>query len=220
MSLLNLRRLLSISLLAFVLAGIAGFVVAQEERNDWARRDAWQRPAEVMDKLGIQSGSVVADVGAGTGYFTFHLASRVGPRGKVYAEDVEDRDLKKIKDRAADRGLVHIETILGTTRDPRLPADSLDAILVVNAYHEMREYDAMLSAMFRALKPGGRLAILDQRADPGESRERYQDRHRISEELVKEDALRNGLRFSSREPGFKDADGDTWFFLLFDKPRQ
>ncbi len=218
MSVLNRRRLLSFSLLAAAFAGVTGLVLAQEERNDWARRDSWQRPAEVMDKLGIQAGSVVADVGAGTGYFTFHLASRVGPRGKVYAEDIEDRDLKKIRDRAADRGVAHIETILGTTRDPRLPADSLDAVLVVNAYHEMRDYDPMLQAIFQSLKPGGRLAILDQRADPGEPREKSHSKHRISEDLVKEDALRNGFRFASREPGFKDADGDAWFFLLFEKP--
>ncbi len=203
-----------------VLAALAwlGFPLAGQD--EWAKRDAWQLPAEVMDALGIRAGSVVADVGAGNGYFTFRLASRVGPQGKVYAEDIRDEELAKIRERAKKEGVAQIETILGTPNDPRLPAESLDAILVVNAYHEMKEYDAMLGAMFRALKPGGLLAIIDARAKPGKPRQKYFDDHIMPEQLVREDAARNSFHFLRKEPGFKNSEGKReYYFLIFEKSR-
>jgi len=172
-----------------------------------------------MDAVGIKAGSTVADVGAGEGYFTFRLAARVGPTGKVYAEDILDDRLEQIRRGAAKRKLAQIETILGTTSDPRLPAERLDAILVVNAYHEMREYDAMLRGMFRALKPGALLGIIDAPAQAGQPRESYYDRHRIPEELLREDLARNGFTFLRQQATFTPPDSDrTYFFLIFEKP--
>ena len=191
---------------------------ANEER--WAKRDAWQRPAEVMDALGITAGSTVADVGCGQGYFSFRMAARVGPQGKVYAVDVSKEDLEKIRSRVEKDGLKQMEVILSQVNDPQLPAGAVDAILAVNAYHEMREYDRMLQGMFRALKPGGLLGIIDHTAAPGEPREEYFKRHRMPEELVREDAARNGFAFLARPPGFKNADGEDWYFLIFKKPPQ
>ncbi|MGH9804699.1 MAG: methyltransferase domain-containing protein [Candidatus Acidiferrales bacterium] len=182
-------------------------------------RDAWQRPAEVMDALGISSGDVVADVGAGNGYFTFHIAGRVGPAGRVYAVEIDEEALDKIKQRARKERLGQIESILGATNDPRLPTDSLDAVLIVNAYHEMREYDSMLAALFRALRPGGRLGVIDAATEPGEDRETYFRRHRVPAELVREDAERSGFRFLRRRPGFtRPRDNREFWFLLFEKP--
>src|SRR5262250_574930 len=86
-------------------------------------RDDWEKPQEVMDVLGIIAGTVVSDVGAGDGYFTFHLPSRVGRTGKVYAEDILDDRLEKIRERATKEKLAQIETIHGETDDPRLPAE-------------------------------------------------------------------------------------------------
>src|SRR5215469_6075145 len=82
-------------------------------QDDGKVRDAWEKPQEVMDALGINSGNVVADVGAGEGYFTFHFAARVGPSGKVYAEDILDDQLEKIRARAEKQKLAQIETIHG-----------------------------------------------------------------------------------------------------------
>jgi len=181
-------------------------------------RDAWQRPEEVMSALKIASGSVVADIGAGGGYFTFHLAQRVGPKGKVYAVDILEDEVKKIRKRATKEGLTQIEAVQGDKTDPRLPPESVEAILIVNAYHEMREHDAMLGAIFRALKPGGLLAIIDAGAKSGEPRERYFERHRIPEELVREDTARNGFSFVRQDPGFTPPDNDrNYFFLIFQK---
>jgi predicted methyltransferase len=188
-------------------------------QDDWKARDQWEKPQQVMDVLGLKPGSIVADVGAGEGYFTFHLAARVGPAGKVYAEDIRDDRLGKIHSRADKEKLTQIETVHGETDDPRLPAEQMDVVLISNAYHEMRDYDKMLKAIFRALRPGGLLAIIDAPAKPGEPRESYYDRHRIPEELVREDTARNGFTLLREQPTFTPPDSDrTYFFLIFEKP--
>jgi predicted methyltransferase len=177
-------------------------------------RDSWQRPAYVMDELGIAAGSSVADVGAGDGYFTMHLADRVGDKGAVYAVDINSRVLATIDSRAAVRGYKQVITIQGVNDDPRLPEASLDAILIVNAYHEMVEFDAMLRAMYRALKPGGRLAVIDANAAPGLPRTQYQKDHHIPQTLVSEDAVRNGFKFRNTGEEFRNHD---WHFTVFTK---
>lgn len=182
-------------------------------------RDAWQRPAEVMDALDASAGSVVADVGAGNGYFTFHLAARVGPGGRVYAVDIRSDLVEGIRDRARRERLAQVQAVLGAEDNPHLPEGALDAALIVNAYHEMRDYDAMLTALFRALKPGGRLGIIDGAIEPGRDREAYLRRHRVPEEVVRSDAERAGFRFLARQPGFtRPRDGREFYFLLFTKP--
>jgi predicted methyltransferase len=187
--------------------------------TEWGKRDAWQRPAEVMDALGIRAGSVVADVGAGGGYFTFHLASRVGPHGKVYAEDILDSQVEKIRERAKREGLPQVETILGSQSDPKLPPGALDAILLVLTYHEMENYDAMLDGIAGALKPAGLLAVIDPQGDPNQSRSSYAKEHKMSKELVLEDAARHNLRFVREADGFVSADDNSHlFFLIFEKP--
>ncbi len=208
-------KFLFAQLTAALLYAIAAFA----SQDDSKARDTWQRPEAVMDALGIKPGSAVADVGAGGGYFTFHLAQRVGPQGKVYAEDILEDEVSKIRERAAKEVLPQIEAILGAKDDPKLPAESLDSVLIVNAYHEMREHNAMLRAVFRALKPGGLLAIIDAPAAPGEPREKYFDRHRIPEQFVRDDTAQNGFSFLRQEPGFNSPErGRDYFFLIFKKP--
>lgn len=210
--------ILATALAALALSLHAPRLRAQE--SDWAQRDVWQRPAEVMDAIGAKPGSVVADIGAGPGYFTFRLAVRVGSQGKVYAEDILKDRLDSISERAAKEHRAQITTILGAPDDPSLPAASLDAALIVNAYHEFREYDAMLQGILRALKPGGRLAVIDCPADPGQPRESYYPHHRIPEDLVRGDLTRNGFHLVREYPGFSDPDsGRSYFFLLYEKPQ-
>jgi len=205
--------------LFFLLLAFPFLVAPFRSQDDAKARDKWEKPQQVMDVLGISEGSVVADVGAGEGYFTFHLARRVGSAGKVYAEDIREDRLAKIGSRAQKEKLNQIETVHGETDDPRLPAAQMDVVLISNAYHEMRDYDKMLEAVFRALKPGGLLAIIDAPAKPGEPRESYYDRHRIPEQLVREDTARNGFTFVRQQPTFTPPDSDrTYFFLIFQKP--
>jgi predicted methyltransferase len=200
-------------------AGQTARPVAPVADDRWAQRDAWQRPAEVMDALNVKQGSVVADVGCNDGYFTFHLAQRVGVQGKVYAEDIEYKPLSKLSARAFKEHLPQIEIVLGAKDDPHLPVAALDAVLVVDAYHEMEQFDAMLQGMFRSLKAGGLLGIIDRKADAGQPRKYYLEHHRIPEGLVREDAARNGFQLVRQEAGFTvKGDSGDYFFLVFRKP--
>ncbi|HKF52413.1 MAG TPA: class I SAM-dependent methyltransferase [Candidatus Acidoferrales bacterium] len=206
--------------LALVAATIAGSAVSLPAQDESVQRDRWQRPDEVMDALGIKAGSAVADVGAGNGYFTFHFATRVGPTGKVYAEDVRENEMADIHSGAQKKGLNQIETIVGTPDDPKLPAGTLDAVLVCNAYHEMHDYDAMLQGMYKALKPGGIIGIIDAAAQPGQPRGSYYQPHHIPKELVRDDLARNGFHFLREGRGFVPPDEGTrtYYFLIFEKP--
>ncbi len=214
------RRTHSYLLFSFLLlAAIFSQPVWPVAQESGPKRDAWQRPAEVMDALGIRPGSIVADVGCGSGYFTFHLAVRVGPQGKVYAEDIDDKELAKIRRKAKKEGLTQIETLEGASDDPSLPAASVDVVLVVNSYHEWRHYDAMLQGIYRALKPGGLLGLIDGVDDSGKSRSTYYEHHRMPEEVEREDATRNGFRFVCKEPGFtRSEEKKEFYFLIFEKP--
>ncbi len=102
-------------------------------------REAWQKPEQIMDALRIAERSVVADLGAGGGWFTVRLARRVGPNGVVYAEDIQPQMIEATTRRVQREGLHNVRAILGTPEDPRLPAGELDAVLIVDTYHEMAE---------------------------------------------------------------------------------
>lgn len=161
-----------------------------------ADRDAWQRPDQIMDALLIAEGSAVADLGAGGGWFTIRLAGRVGPNGIVYAEDVQPQMIEAIRRRVNRAGLSNVQTILGTLSDPLLPAP-VDAVLIVDAYHEMEEPVVMLRNVAAALKPAGRLGIVEYKKDgwgPGPPME-----ERMDPERVIRDAEAAGLRLISRE---------------------
>ncbi len=135
---------------------------------DWLDRPEREReeaPAKLMEALKLRPGDVVADIGAGSGYFTFRLAERVGPTGKVDAVEIQQEMLDIIAKRMKDRGVKNIDLVLGTEKDPKLPADSVDLILLVDVYHEFSYPREMTEAMVRALKPGGRLVFVEYRKE-------------------------------------------------------
>jgi ubiquinone/menaquinone biosynthesis C-methylase UbiE len=132
------------------------------DRNE---RESEEHPDAALDALRIKPGMVVADVGAGTGYMTLRLAKRVGPTGKVYAEDVQQEMLRRLRQNAAEAGLENIEEVLGAEADPKLPAGKLDLILLVDVYHEFSQPQAMVRKMREALKPDGRLVLLEYRKE-------------------------------------------------------
>jgi predicted methyltransferase len=184
------------------------------------KRDEWQRPAEVLDALGVKAGQRVADIGSGSGYFTFHLAARVGSEGKVYAVDIDEAALQKLRARQEHAQLTQIETILGTSADPHLP-NELDAVLIVDTYHEFREYTQTLQAVWRALKPRGRLVLIDGEGPAGRPRTEYHRLHVIPAELVRAEIIHAGFVFKESRPGFYDAEyGKKMYFLIFEKPAQ
>ncbi len=192
-------------------------VLSQESERD-RKRDSWQRPAEVFDALGLKPGHRVADIGSGSGYFTFRLAAQVGAEGKVYAVDIDQEAIDKLRKRKEREKLEQVEPILGESDDPRLPND-LDAVLIVDSYHEFRGYDRMMQAVFRALKPGGRMVIIDGEGPSGRPRTEYHRLHTIPAELVREEITRNGFVFKESRPGFYDAEyGKKMYFLIFERP--
>ena len=149
-----------------------------------------------MDTLLIAEGSVVADLGAGGGWFTMRLAARVGPNGTVYAEDVQPQMIEAITRRTQRAGLTNVKTVLGTYSDPRLPA-RVDAALMVETYHELEHPVVMLRNIAAALKPNGRIGIVEFKTDglgPGPPMN-----ERVDAEAVIRDAQAAGLRLVSRE---------------------
>lgn len=158
-------------------------------------RDAWQRPEQIMDHLRIGEGSVVADLGAGGGWFTIRLAQRVGPNGKVYAEDVQPEMIGSIRRRIEREGLKQVEPVLGTPVDPQLPGP-VDVVLIVDAYHEMNDPVTLLRNVRKSLKPNGRVGIVEFTKaghGPGPPME-----ERVDPERVVADAKAAGLRLESR----------------------
>jgi precorrin-6B methylase 2 len=135
---------------------------------DWldrSERESEENPEGALDALVIKPGMVVADVGAGTGYMSLRLAKRVGPSGKVYSEDVQPEMLRRLRQNAAEAKLNNIQTVLGSEADPKLPPDTLDLILLVDVYHELSQPQKMLRKMREALKPDGRLVLIEYRKE-------------------------------------------------------
>ncbi len=164
-------------------------------------RAAWQKPDQIMDALGIADGSTVADVGAGAGWFTIILARRVGPNGRVYAEDVQRQMLEAIRRRVSREGLLNVQGLLGTSTDPRLPGRAIDAILVVDMYSEVDvdERVTFLRNLARALKSNGRIGIVNYKPGQGGPGPSPTEGVRVESAAVEADARAAGLRVLSRE---------------------
>ena len=164
---------------------------------DTPDRADWQQPERIMDALQIGDGSIVADLGAGGGWFTVRLARRVGPNGRIYAEDVQPQMLEAIHRRVSREGLRNVVTRLGQPADPLLPAATLDAVLIVDAYHEIEEPITLLKNVRKALKPDGRIGIVNFTKDGGGPGPPIDDR--VDADRVIRDARAAGLELKSRD---------------------
>jgi len=136
--------------------------------SDWRvrpERGEEEQPDKAIALLNIANGATVADVGAGNGYITWRLAERVGPTGKVYAHDIQPAMLEQLRKNMQQRKLDNVETVLGSYDDPKLPANSVDLIILVDVYHEFSEPQKMLRRMREALKADGRLVLLKYRGE-------------------------------------------------------
>ncbi len=165
-------------------------------------RDDWNKPDLIMDALGVADGATVADLGAGGGWFTIRLARRVGPNGLVYAQDIQPQMIEAINRRVQQEALTNVRTVLGTPVDARLPG-SLDAVLIVDAYREMDEparpqvIQDLLRSVSRALKPQGRVGIVDFLPGGGGPGPAEDDRVKPEEIVAAAEAA--GFRLQSRE---------------------
>ena len=170
---------------------------AQSSRGNHSEsgREEWQKVGEILDAMQVKPGAVVADIGAGSGFFTARLSKAVGPEGRVHAVDVAADALGRLRKRVADDGLANVTVVPGAVDDPKLPEGSLDAILIVNAYHEMTQHQLMLAKMKAALKPGGRLVIVEPIAQSRRAtrREDQTRNHEIGADFVRVDAQAAGF---------------------------
>jgi tRNA A58 N-methylase Trm61 len=135
---------------------------------DWLvrpEREAEEQPDAALDAIGIAKGSTAADVGAGAGYMTWRLAERVGPTGKVYANDIQQKMLDLLRKNMEQRKLANVETVLGALDDPKLPAGAIDLVLLVDVYPEFSAPQQMLRHIRDSLKPDGRMVLLEYRAE-------------------------------------------------------
>lgn len=167
------------------------------QRFDDPARDAWQRPDEVLQHLALAPGHIVADVGAGTGYFVERLARAVGPTGRVLALDVEPNMVSHLRERARARGLDNVIARRVAADDPGLEAQSVDRVLIVNTWHHIAERAAYARRLAHALTPGGQVWIVDftLESDLGPPAA-----HRIPPERVVEELTAGGLRAEIVQP--------------------
>jgi SAM-dependent methyltransferase len=159
----------------------------------------------VMDVLGIANGKGVADIGAGSGWFTVRAARRVGTGGLVYAVDINPEAVRYIGDRAHKEQLQNVKTILGKPDDPRLPAGSVDAVLLLKTYHEVAHPVALLQNLRAALRPGAKVGVIDRNGN-GED-------HGVSRDIVIREAKEAGYQLAEQ---FDFVKGDKMdYFLVF-----
>jgi SAM-dependent methyltransferase len=160
------------------------------------KRDQWQMPQQVLDALQLSKGSVVADIGAGGGYFTEKLCRRVGASGHIYATDVQDVMIRKLEKRVQKRGLANVSVIRGEFNDPKLPAGKCDWLFLSSVYKEIDGRSAYMTTARQALKNKGRVAIIEYRVDakaPGPPR-----KYRLPEQQVIAEMEAAGFRLVER----------------------
>ncbi|MPY86958.1 MAG: methyltransferase domain-containing protein [Luteitalea sp.] len=208
---------------ATALAGASGSRVPSDVLREESRRDRWQRPDDVLTALGAKEGAAIADIGAGRGYFTARIADAVGSAGRVYAVEIDPREIERLTARATAERRPNVSVIAGKPDDPRLPEGALDAVLIVNAYHEIEHYTAMLEHLHRSLKPGGRLVIEEHVADSrrAAAREEQVRSHEIAPALVERELRAAGFdQIERREPFTRNEEGDARWLIVARRPAE
>jgi ubiquinone/menaquinone biosynthesis C-methylase UbiE len=215
-------------LVTFFVTALTIPTIAQDPWKDvyresaWEQRDTWQRPDEILKKLAIKSGSKVADIGCHEGYFTLKLAKIVGNEGRVYAVDVSRDKIEKLKRHLGDRGIENVNAIVGEPDNPRLPTGALDAVLIVDTYHEMDAHQEILKSIKSALKPKGRLVLCEPISESRKdlSRADQERKHELAMDFALEDLKREGFKILFQEDEFVDRlkeKGDKMWLIVCEK---
>lgn len=172
---------------------------------EYPDRDKKLQIERVMNLLGITQGKNVADIGAGSGWFTVRAARRVAPNGVVYAEDINPQAIEYIDERATKENLRNIQTVLGTPDDPKLPAASVDALLMLKVYHEIAHPVPVMKMLRSSLKAGGKVGIIDRNGSGTD--------HGLNREIVEKEMGEAGYRLVSKYD-FTKADGQDYFLIF------
>ncbi|MBS1804981.1 MAG: class I SAM-dependent methyltransferase [Acidobacteria bacterium] len=172
---------------------------------EYSDRDKKLHIDRVMDLLAIAPGKSVADIGAGSGWFTVRAAARVTPSGQVYAEDINSDAIDYIKNRAAKENLANIHTVLGDVEDTKLPPSSVDAVLILKTYHEFADPIPLMKRLRASLKPGAKLGIIDRNGNGTD--------HGIMPDLVEREMSEAGYHRTGKYDFTKD-DGQDYFLIF------
>jgi ubiquinone/menaquinone biosynthesis C-methylase UbiE len=176
----------------------------------WLTREEREREEDcttMVEALGVKPGDVVCDMGCGNGFYTLKLAKLVGPKGKVIAVDIQREMLGLLDDRAKEEKVTNIDTVLGTVVDPKLPKESLDLVLLVDVYHEFSHPEQMLAAIRKSLKPKGRVALVEFRAEDPDVP--IKPLHKMSKEQIMKEFPPNGFKLVA------EFDKLPWQHLMF-----
>jgi len=218
----NVLRPALVLLALFLLIGFAGIAfqsirTLQRLTIVEADRDEWQRPSEVIRRLNLKKGSVVVDFGSGAGYFALKLSDAVGDTGKVVAVDIRSFSLLFLRMRALLQHKDNIRIIVGDPDDPHLGGAIVDAVLISNTYHELNNPQPILHHLSTALRPGGRLVIIDPGPHLADSTSNPE--HSAVPEIVEADLRREGFEILSRDDSFiQPAAADSWWLIVAAKP--
>lgn len=169
-------------------------------------REVYAGRERVLDAIGLKPGQSIADIGAGTGFYSRLFASEVGDQGWVYAVDISSRFLAHINKQSEEDRVPNLTSVLGTGRSVRLPPSSVDVVFICDTYHHFEFPKSTLASIHRALKPGGMLVLIDFNRIPGESREFIMGHVRAGKEVFKQEVVDSGLRFVDEVtiPSFKE----------------
>ena len=188
----------------------------------WQQRDSWQRADDIIRKLNVEAGNNVADIGSHEGYFTMKLSNVVGKSGRVYAVDISKDKIEKLKKHLDDRGIQNVSVILGDENNPKLTANSLDAALIVDSYHEMDAHQEILQHIKNALKPNGRLLLCEPIADDRKelSRTEQERKHELGIQYALNDLEKVGFKIIFKQEGFVNRlkeKGDKMWIIVCEK---
>jgi predicted methyltransferase len=188
-------------------------VSAQDIANE-PRRETWQRVQDLFRAMGVEDGSIVADVGAGEGFLTVRLSPLVGRTGKVYAVDSKEPVVTQLRQRVRDAQMTNVEVIAGADDDPHLPP-GLDAVIILNAYHEMDRGVAILRRIRDALKAGGPIVLCEPvPATAGQTRAEQWEDHVLYPDIIVDDLKQAGFQVVDRQDMFATNLGGTRFGLV------
>ena len=175
-------------------------------------RELEEQPRKAIELMELKETDVVADIGAGSGYFCFRMAGKV-PKGKVLAIDIQQEMLDVVNESAKKKGIANVETILGTIEDPRLPEGKVDVALMVDAYHEFDHPREMMEGIVKGLKPGGRVVLVEYRAEDPEVF--IKPHHKMTQEQAKKEMSAVGLVFVKTSEALPQQ-----HLMIFEKPKK
>ena len=179
-----------------------------------SERDQWQRPADILQALNLRPGNVVVDLGSGAGYFALKLSPTVGKEGQVLAVDIRKLSLSFLWIRALLSRKRNIRVVLSDEDNPRLPSGAVDAVLIANTFHELRNPKMMLDHVSRSLRPGGRLVIVDRGP-----RQNGSNVHEVDRRLVEAELQQTGFEIVNSQDHFINQPGDDLWWLTVARKR-